>query len=571
MSLPTEPSQAASDTSSAQEPSFTTYLKFLRHLSEDFDTRSQYPSLSSYLSTRSRNFPLSKEDEEDDDDQDEEDMWLLRFLKNGEPALSYRYHDSSESDTISSLTSGSGDPANDHEVITSSDEFQVLVGSSGHDCDYQVAILALREDNVPSIRNINILGLGLDMAPDIWEYLCSGYASTLSRRRGDQLNRHAWIDKDQFIEVGDHMMVVLPALPTGRPKTALIVLGNGPFGIFRHQVMYDRVRFFTMSPSKSPSMARDSSQNLVHRFSSEDRVTKALRRYIGTSSSDIDRFGVGNFLFTCLEGLLRLQLAIPPPDIPAFDQFDQFLSNKYEYDSTDVATEPRRLWHMLRGELDKRRLTMSMLLAFVARNFDLGDEKLKTAVTDLEGMYKRYLIELELSEARLKDYIDMLSSGKSTEMAERSIAESKRVMLYSVTMLAFIFVPVSLASSIYGMNIQQINESGHSITAFVATAIILLIVTILFWGISASIAAYRNRRISRWTRKRREVPQYQKVETSLIDKVLFVGFRAWRERRRMRKKIQKEDAERVKEMLARVNRRRLVRSGPRRQMSSLDV
>jgi Mg2+ and Co2+ transporter CorA len=48
-----------------------------------------------------------------------------------------------------------------------------------------------------------------------------------------------------------------------------------------------------------------------------------------------------------------------------------------------------------------------------------------------------------------------------------------------VTVLAFIFVPISLASSIFGMNVQQINDSGHSIFSFVYTSIVLLTVSAL--------------------------------------------------------------------------------------------
>lgn len=73
--------------------------------------------------------------------------------------------------------------------------------------------------------------------------------------------------------------------------------------------------------------------------------------------------------------------------------------------------------------------------------------------------------------------------------------------------------------------------------------------------------------------KRRETPQYEKVETSLIDQILFAGFRAWRERRRSMKKIQKRIAEREKAI---INARRKTLeqdglSGPRRRIPSLDV
>lgn len=51
----------------------------------------------------------------------------------------------------------------------------------------------------------------------------------------------------------------------------------------------------------------------------------------------------------------------------------------------------------------------------------------------------------------------------------------------TVTVLASIFVPISLASSIFGMNLQEINRSGHSIWAFVLCAIAMWVATGAAW------------------------------------------------------------------------------------------
>ena len=79
----------------------------------------------------------------------------------------------------------------------------------------------------------------------------------------------------------------------------------------------------------------------------------------------------------------------------------------------------------------------------------------------------------------------------------------------AVTAFAFVFLPLSLASSIYGMvsalgcfqssrltqicqNVQQINESGHSISAFIVTAVALCMITFAVWGAVAGFLSYRN-------------------------------------------------------------------------------
>lgn len=50
-----------------------------------------------------------------------------------------------------------------------------------------------------------------------------------------------------------------------------------------------------------------------------------------------------------------------------------------------------------------------------------------------------------------------------------------------VTVLASVFVPISLASSIFGMNVQEINESGHSVWSFALCAILLWLLTGAVW------------------------------------------------------------------------------------------
>jgi Mg2+ and Co2+ transporter CorA len=50
-----------------------------------------------------------------------------------------------------------------------------------------------------------------------------------------------------------------------------------------------------------------------------------------------------------------------------------------------------------------------------------------------------------------------------------------------VTVLAFVFIPINLASSVYGMNVQEINDTGHKIWVFVVTSIVFLILSGLAW------------------------------------------------------------------------------------------
>ena len=51
----------------------------------------------------------------------------------------------------------------------------------------------------------------------------------------------------------------------------------------------------------------------------------------------------------------------------------------------------------------------------------------------------------------------------------------------TVTILAFIYAPLNTVTSIYGMNIEQINNSGHSIGVFITTAVIVFVTTAISW------------------------------------------------------------------------------------------
>ncbi len=60
-----------------------------------------------------------------------------------------------------------------------------------------------------------------------------------------------------------------------------------------------------------------------------------------------------------------------------------------------------------------------------------------------------------------------------------------------VTVLAFIYVPLNLATSIFGMNIYQLNRSGQDISAFIATALSAWAVTGGVWYLIEQANSYR--------------------------------------------------------------------------------
>lgn len=82
-----------------------------------------------------------------------------------------------------------------------------------------------------------------------------------------------------------------------------------------------------------------------------------------------------------------------------------------------------------------------------------------------------------------------------------------------VTILAFVYVPLNLATSIFGMNIKQLNHSGQSLWVFFVTAVVALLVTGGSWACSKSgykaMAWYKERAaVSRAYAKKGEKQEY---------------------------------------------------------------
>ncbi|KAL8806368.1 MAG: hypothetical protein Q9182_001398 [Xanthomendoza sp. 2 TL-2023] len=98
-------------------------------------------------------------------------------------------------------------------------------------------------------------------------------------------------------------------------------------------------------------------------------------------------------------------------------------------------------------------------------------------------------------------------SRKSIELADRQMEEAKRGKLLQLqrnvklTILAFVYVPLNLATSIYGMNLQQLFQTGQSVKAFVITALIALVITGAAWLTTEGVNNY-----SAWTRRRSSSP-----------------------------------------------------------------
>ena len=60
----------------------------------------------------------------------------------------------------------------------------------------------------------------------------------------------------------------------------------------------------------------------------------------------------------------------------------------------------------------------------------------------------------------------------------------------SVTILDFVYIPLNLATSFFGMNLEQLNGSGQHLRVFIITAVILLAVTGGSWFVIEQTNSY---------------------------------------------------------------------------------
>ncbi len=125
------------------------------------------------------------------------------------------------------------------------------------------------------------------------------------------------------------------------------------------------------------------------------------------------------------------------------------------------------------------------LLGLLSTQFGpyIAKESLYTPIKDESISVMRASCRLE---AELRDYLQLQGSKlaleesqKSIEVSNRQITEGKRVKIFTV--LAFFYVPLNLATSVFGMNLQQLNGTGTSIEAFVGTAAVALFITGMSW------------------------------------------------------------------------------------------
>lgn len=134
---------------------------------------------------------------------------------------------------------------------------------------------------------------------------------------------------------------------------------------------------------------------------------------------------------------------------------------------------------------------------------ELLRELKKITAGNSTGSQKSLLDLKELISEALEDAYDVLnlaSDMKQTAIGTMAIQESRKsiqeaISVKRLTQLAFVFIPLSYVSSLFGMNINEMTGNGPRLWKFVATSFALLIGVLAIWSLSEMMQKLWDRRI----------------------------------------------------------------------------
>jgi hypothetical protein len=185
----------------------------------------------------------------------------------------------------------------------------------------------------------------------------------------------------------------------------------------------------------------------------------------------------------------------------------RYLHPWLQYKTYDLMAETRLLGNALddwgwnhRFDADER-CTLNCQIDYIEDSLHELEELFKTArkvamVTDIPMSQELGIVFDFYNDAatEAKGLVQMISRRMQHYLTEISIDESQKSIreagaVKRLTQLAFLFVPLSFATSIFGMNIEELSGVGPRIWVFLITAICLIVAVFFFWKISRIIDA----------------------------------------------------------------------------------
>ena len=114
------------------------------------------------------------------------------------------------------------------------------------------------------------------------------------------------------------------------------------------------------------------------------------------------------------------------------------------------------------------------------RNYFVRNEAFRRTSANPVESHQRVLDQTVELDRLLMEMFQLLMSSISVRDSELSIEQSQRAT--RLTQLAFIYVPLSFVTGIFGMSVQEISATGLSIwVCFVTLAIVVILTVGIFW------------------------------------------------------------------------------------------
>ncbi|KAK3699788.1 hypothetical protein LTR37_016297 [Vermiconidia calcicola] len=143
-------------------------------------------------------------------------------------------------------------------------------------------------------------------------------------------------------------------------------------------------------------------------------------------------------------------------------------------------------------------LNLSLTKSRITESDYYRDLRLGTDDEPLEEVQAidRFIDEMKIAIDSDVTRLDIETAARNMILAEAAVRETRSGT--TLTVLAVIFAPVSLAASVFGMNVQEVNATGHGIWIFLVCVFVSLALAFLAWAFcKIFIRARMNRRLLR--------------------------------------------------------------------------
>ncbi len=192
--------------------------------------------------------------------------------------------------------------------------------------------------------------------------------------------------------------------------------------------------------------------------------------------------------------------------------FRQIVHDRQDYyiNGGNVDWKARARWQRFQAYLDYFRNDLGAFSRYAKREFsnpifqeqlDMTRELKESLLAEAQavGSLIRDQLQVGVGMASLEESQRSLKEGNSVELSKIAACSSIQYQaltdrVYTVTILAFVFIPTSVTFSIFGMNVQEINDTGKDIWVFIVTAILMTGTAFTVWGLSFLVRADWQRR-----------------------------------------------------------------------------